>query len=844
MAKITKTNLEELIKSYFIVKATLENPIYAANRAAADGKVAEFFTQLEDFMQQLTSKTSAGLSVAEAIEQEFSKYKTDSGEFKPEFKTVQKVFKANNFSLETIKKVCDERFKDSPQIPSTDLIIGRTLRSGSSTLEANIANIFNQYSLADALSKLTELQARYDALATAGAGVDAAEVDKLKTELENALQRLDFADGLISDIQYQYDELVAKGADPAEVDRLKAELDNARDSVSEKRKEITNLKRKLTAEQKAHTATKDKLTAEQTEHAATKDKLTAEQTAHAATISELSLERAAHDLTKDDLTAERTAHIATKEDLKKTAKKSKIRAGFAIGNGIAATGLAVYVALKLLTGDPTPLGMNKIQADAAFVQYVEDEQKQLAEFQSALDSAKADGISDDEKAQLENQIAEFSKNDKEDDYSSTGEMRIRLSEAIRFTELQAAQDLYQNLLEEYEALMEQQPKDPYFYVEVLTQIVNVSDKFALSLQDNNLSEEERNLISEELDKLDVYEDTLIKELSGKFGLNITTVMDSIAYQVADFNTKIDELYNEIGIYKNEVQTHLGTIAEKDKAISNLEGKVAQLESRVAELESALRALANDNNSLKQELEVAKRDLETAKAEVTALRSENNSLKNQNAALETENSELVNNIAELESSVSSLNKEIADMNKIITTLKNQNIDLTEQRDELLETSAEYLKKIEEFEEKYKAAYADCVAKGQALEQLQAEYDKLYDEYEQALKTHKANVDELEAQVIALGNDLQAKADELQTAAAYIQDLEEELEAAKAKNSELTNQIAQNNPDFIRDLYTKLTGKSSQGKSLSEIVAYLSDAFDITISSGNSGALGDEGNAPQK
>ena len=314
-----------------------------------------------------------------------------------------------------------------------------------------------------------------------------------------------------------------------------------------------------------------------------------------------------------------------------------------------------------------------------------------------------------------------------------------------------------------------------------------------------------------------------KELKNK--IIAYSMLDNAAYGYASTNQMESLLENAI-------------LEEKNQTLAELTQQVQDLTAKIAELEEFILNVPESEAELVAQLMQAKKDLEDANKKIAELETANDTLKKTNSALAAE-------ISGLNNTISSLNNEINTLNGTISALVSANADLTTENATLTELCADYANQVKEVNNRYDALNAQYNSKVAEYNNLAAQYDDLYAQYEKALAdNNQAEVNRLTKELNELNETLTQKETELANAYAALEEMNATIDELEAQISALSQQLSVSNPDFVRALYTKLTGKSAEGKTDNEIVAYLSDAFDISISQGNSGALEDEGSAPQK
>jgi len=601
----------------------------------------------------------------------------------------------------------------------------------------------------------------------------------------------------------------------------------------------------------------------------------------AATLANAKSELAAIGITNGR--ARKREHEAQNKILNKISKKSTIAAtlaGLALAAGI---GGAMF-------------GINTANMSAeevkAYKDYATIENAEFVDFQALLNELRAGGLTAQEEKQLLAKIDEYAKNDNIAlGMPSTPSMQAILSAAKNENALADMTVKYNQVVADYEALKASGTAGTFNYVEVLNNIVNITNKLAESLDDNSLSSAEKAAIKAEIDALSTIKDDVAKQMADKFGVSLNVVMDSIDYQVADLKNQVADLNSTLDNMKAQKATD-------DALIASQVAKITELSNTIKALEEQLKNAGVDADLVKQ-LSEAKAELASAKAKIAELEAENASLEGQVATLTSQITTLNSTIARLEAAsvtdaatIASLNNVIASLNRTISDLENQlansgdaalkaelakaKADLAaaearvaelESENASLESTvsglrnetaelkseisglkseisglkadnanltsevAQYIKEVAALNSKYDKAIADYNAKV-------AEYNQLLEQYNAILNSgDAAKIAELEQKLQKAGADLTA-------ANAQINSLNNEIASLEAEVSDLTNQLAASDSGFIRELYTKLTGKSAAGLSNAEIKAYLADAFDISAGNQNSGALEDEGSTPER
>ncbi len=491
--------------------------------------------------------------------------------------------------------------------------------------------------------------------------------------------------------------------------------------------------------------------------------------------------------------ARKREHENQNKILNKISKKSTIAAtlaGFALAAGIGGTIFGINTA---------NMSAEEVKA---YKEYAAVENAEFVEFQTLLNKLRVGGLTADEEQELLTKIDEYAKNDNVSlGTPSTPSMQAILSATKNENALADMTAKYNKAVADYEALKASGTAGTFDYVEVLNNIVNITNKLAESLYDNSLSSAEKAAIKAELDALSTIKDDVAKQMADKFGVSLNVVMDSIDYQVANLKNQIADLNSTISNLESASATDAATIASLNNVIASLNRTISDLENQLANSGDA---------ALKAELAQAKADLAAAEARVAELESKNATLSNTVSGLRNETAELKSEISGLKSEISGL--------------KADNANLTSE-------VAAYIKEVAELNSKYDKAIADYNAKV-------AEYNQLLEQYNAILNSGDATkIAELEQKLQKAGEDLTA-------ANSQIDSLNSEIAALEAEVSDLTNQLAASDSGFIRELYTKLTGKSAAGLSNAEIQAYLADVFDISAGNQNSGALEDEGSTPER
>ncbi len=534
--------------------------------------------------------------------------------------------------------------------------------------------------------------------------------------------------------------------------------------------------------------------------------------------------------------------------------------------GASLAGLAV--AVGLLLGANSEIKELKAQGidtkNQAFVQYYTNEFQELNDFTTLFNELKTDGLTTEEMAELQNQIKGYGATDKaEFGHSTTAEMQLMVDNEWNKSKINL---LEKDLLEaekKLEELKNNPAATPFDYAVVLRDIVSLSEKLASSLTDNSLSADEKSAIQADIGKLSVYQDDLAKELGSKFGASIQNVMTSYEYQVASVQGSVKDLKDRIGELEAAVSKQTTQISGLESSIDRLRKEVSNLEGTIEELEAALGS-SNVDQSLVEALAKANKDLEQARKDIAALEkkntdlesenagltSSNTTLKNENASLKTENekleasnSDLASEIDALNSTVGGLNTDIANLNNEIETYKKQNGELVVERDQAVALNAEYATQIKAANDKYDALLKDYNAKVADYNKLVGDYEALDKKYQDALKANdQTALNELKAQLAQKNTQIADLNKELSAAESALTSAEGKLAEAEQKITELSNQLANGDTGYLKDLYEGITGKSAASMSAADLMAYFSDMFDIEFDN-NGSAMGDAGHAPQ-
>lgn len=535
-----------------------------------------------------------------------------------------------------------------------------------------------------------------------------------------------------------------------------------------------------------------------------------------------------------------------------------------IGTGIfaVASTTAVVILAILLARSSQNLNEYKEQLDKAPVResYVAAEQLELADFNDMLKQLNVNGLTPAKIATLEQAIADFEKTDDPQQlYSSTSEMKAVLAEAVASGELANLQNAYNRLDKKYQTLLASQPTTPvqaYDYVQFLVEINDVQEMLVKALADNQFTDDEKKDIKDKLALIDVNKSQVAKTLADTFGTTVDEIYETIDFQVATVKADVDKLQKEVNnlITTINQQTTIinkqtATIDDKNKIITRLNNENAQYASdivayelQIVTLEDYIDALqkqlansgSGSNQLLIDQLTDALKDLNKVKAEL-------NKVKSENALLVIENNNLKTDLADLESEIDTLTTQVGTLNAQVKSLDAQVKDLTSKNSVLTSEVAAQTAKTAEIEKKYDELI------GKYNEEVK-KYNKLFDEYE--ILEEKYNNATTDAEKQELINQISEKTQQILQLEAQLKensdklnDLSAKLSKAEAENEELIKKLAYSDAGFIEALYESL-GKNPAGKTQEQMIAELSEMFDLELDNIPSNSTGDLGNQPIK